>query len=286
MVKGICALYGNETDLMESHIFPKFVIKHTKKTGSKFLRKLVEPNKREQDGIKNHLLSFKAEQDFSVREKWFAENIFHPYLNGQTDLGYDENLYYFSISFLWRILLSEFKTTAYIDNQWYFKLLQEVSEEWKQFLRKDILPKRFHNVNLFLTDRIKSHSTDLKGVDFYFTRALDGTIVTGPDEKHLILYGKFNRFIFWSVIKSPEYLDELYDVEIHPKGGTIEVPQKLEYEPIITFITNRIKKTNEFALPSEAQQDRILKEIMKDPESFWNSDVGQSLYNDRFNLEK
>lgn len=30
-VKGKCALYGSETELKESHIFPKFVIKHTKK---------------------------------------------------------------------------------------------------------------------------------------------------------------------------------------------------------------------------------------------------------------
>ncbi|WP_422082810.1 hypothetical protein [Ulvibacterium sp.] len=286
MVKGICALYGNETDLMESHIFPKFVIKHTKKTGSKFLRKLVEPNKREQDGIKHHLLSFKAEQDFAVREKWFAENIFEPYLQGYTELDYNENLYYFSVSFLWRILLSEFKTTANLKNQWYFKLLQEVEEEWKLYLRIGTIPRKFHNVNLFLTDRIESHTTDLKGVDFYFTRALDGTIVTGPNQEHLILYGKFNRFIFWSVIKSPKYLDELYDVEIHPKGGNIEIPQPLEYEPIINFMTNRIKKISEFALPNETQQDRIAQEIMKDPESFWKSDVGQSLYNDRFNLEK
>ncbi|ASV32346.1 MULTISPECIES: hypothetical protein [Flavobacteriaceae] len=285
-MKGICALYGNETDLMESHIFPKFVIKHTKKTGSKFLRKLVEPNKREQDGIKHHLLSFKAEQDFAVREKWFAEKIFHPFLEGTTELEYNENLYYFSISFLWRILLSEFRTTENIKKRWYFELLQEVEEEWKFYLRTDTIPGKFHNVNLFLTDRIKSHSTDLKGVDFYFTRALDGTIVSGPSKEYVIVYGKFNRFVFWSVIKSPGYLDELYDVEIHPKGGSIEIPQRLEYEPITTFMTNRIKKIAEFPLPSEAQQDRIVEEIMKDPESFWKSDIGRSMYNDRFNLEK
>ena len=51
-------------------------------------------------------------------------------------------------------------------------------------------------------------------------------------------------------------------------------------------MTNRIKKIAEFPLPSEAQQDRIVEEIMKDPESFWKSDIGRSMYNDRFNLEK
>ena len=61
-MKGICALYDNETELMESHIFPKFIIKNTKKTGSQYLRRVIEPNKREQDGPKSYLLSFKAEQ--------------------------------------------------------------------------------------------------------------------------------------------------------------------------------------------------------------------------------
>jgi hypothetical protein len=123
-------------------------------------------------------------------------------------------------------------------------------------------------------------------VDFYFTRAFDGTIVDNPSHTFIIMYGKFNRFVFWSVIKSPEFSDELYDVEIHPKKGTFEIPQNLDYEPIASFMTNRIRKIEEFASPNESQQDKILKEIMKDPEKFWKSDVGQSLYNDKFNLEK
>lgn len=72
-MKGICKLYHLETELQESHIFPKFVINYTKKTGSKYLRSFIEPDKRMQDGIKKHLLGQDAEQDFSKREKWFAE---------------------------------------------------------------------------------------------------------------------------------------------------------------------------------------------------------------------
>lgn len=285
-MKGICALYDKETELMESHIFPKFVIKHTKKTGSQYLRRVVEPNKREQDGLKLHLLSFDAEQEFSLREKWFAENIFVPYLSGKHTLEYNENLYYFAISFLWRILVTEFKTDENLKNKWYFDQIKEVEIEWKNFLANGKIPKKYHNVNLLLTDRIISHTMDLKGVDFYFTRAMDGTIVDNPNHTFVIMYGKFNRFVFWSVIKSPEYSDELYDVEIHPRKGTIEIPQDLGYEPILSFMTNRIKEIEKFPLPNQVQQDKIEKEILKDPQKFWDSDVGQSLYNDNFNLEK
>ncbi|REA57549.1 hypothetical protein DSL64_23785 [Dyadobacter luteus] len=49
-MKGICKLYEVEAELMESHIIPKFVIEHMKKTGSRFLRAFANPNKRMQDG--------------------------------------------------------------------------------------------------------------------------------------------------------------------------------------------------------------------------------------------
>lgn len=285
-MKGICALYDNETDLMESHIFPKFVIKHTKKTGSTYLRRVVDPNKREQDGLKIHLLSFEAEQEFSLREKWFAENIFVPYLEGKLKLDYDENLYYFAISFLWRILVTEIKRDGNLKDKWYFEELKKVEIEWKNFLKNGKIPNKYHNVNLLFTDRVKSHTTDLTGVDFYITRALDGTIVDNPNHTFIIMYGKFNRFVFWSVIKSPDYGDDLYDVEIHPRKGNFEIPQILDYQPIISFINNRIREIEKYPLPNQAQQDKIDQEIKKNPQKFWDSDVGKSLYNDKFNLEK
>jgi len=285
-LKGVCALYKKEADLQESHIFPKFVIKHTKKTGSQYLRRIVEPDKRNQDGLKLHLLSFEAEQEFSIREKWFAENIFVPYLKGKQSLNYNENLYYFGISFLWRVLVTEIRTDPKIDKFWYYSKIQKVEKEWRNYLKNGELPEIFHNINILMTDRILSHNSDLEGVDYYLTRALDGTIVDNRSHTFLLVYGKFNRFIFWSVVKSPNLEDELYDVEINPKGGTIEIPQGLKFDPLFSFITNRLKEINKHPLPSESQQNKIEQEIMKDPEKFWKSDVGQSLYNDKFNLDK
>lgn len=139
---------------------------------------------------------------------------------------------------------------------------------------------------MLFTDRVKSHTTDLTGVDFYITRALDGTIVDNPNHTFTIMYGKFNRFVFWSVIKSPDYGDDLYDVEIHPRKGNFEIPQILDYQPIISFINNRIREIEKYPLPNQAQQDKIEQEIKKNPQKFWDSDVGKSLYNDKFNLEK
>jgi hypothetical protein len=285
-MKGICALYNIETELLESHIYPKFVINYTKKTGSKFLRRFANPNVRLQDGIKLYLLSEKAEQDFSLREKWFAENIFVPYLSRKLELDYNENLYYFAVSFLWRILVLELKKNNNLNDKWYYNIIINAEKEWKEYLTSGKLPNTHKQFCLLLTDRVKQNNSDLKGVDFYFTRILDSTIVDNEPQTCLLVYGKFNKFIFWANLKNYGGEDKLADVEIKPQGGKFQVPQKLEYFPILSFIGNRIRQVNGMKLPSEEQQNKIEKEILKDPDSFWKSDVGQSLFNDNFNLNK
>ena len=93
-MKGKCNLYDTIDDLRESHIYPKFVVKYFIDTGSKYMRNFIEPNKRLQDGPKLYLLSEKAEQIFSKREKWFSENIFIPYLkDGKSSFEYNEHLF-------------------------------------------------------------------------------------------------------------------------------------------------------------------------------------------------
>ncbi|MDO6803953.1 hypothetical protein Q4595_15995 [Wenyingzhuangia sp. 1_MG-2023] len=285
-MRGKCALYKIETELKDSHIYPRFVIKHTKKTGSKFFRRPVNPNKREQDGVKLYLLSGEAEQEFSIREKWFAENIFVPYLTGEIKLTYNENMYYFALSFLWRVLVLNFKKDSNLNSYWYYDILIEAEKEWREYLVNDKEPKKHSNINIFFTDRIEENNSELKGVDFYLTRVLDSTIVDNETQTSLLIYGKFNRFIFWSSLKNYGGEELLDDVNINPKGGIINVPQNLKYFPILSFLGNRIKEVNNFPPPNQEQQNIIEKEIMKNPKEFWNSDVGKSLYNDQFNLDK
>ena len=284
-MKGICELYQIESELKESHIYPKFVIDYTKKTGSKYLRKFDNPNKRHQDGVKLHLLSEKAEQEFSKREKWFAENIFVPYLSGKTELNYNENLYYFAISFLWRILVLNMKTED-LKEKWYYNILVNTEKEWRDFLTSSIFPRNYNNACLLFTDRVKENNTELKGVDFYLTRVMDGTIVDNEPQTCLLIYGKFNRFIFWSVLKEYGDEDNLGTLSIDPINGIFKVPQLLDYFPINSFLGNRIMEVSKMPLPSEEQQEKIEKEILKDPNAFWDSDIGKSLYNDNFNLNK
>lgn len=281
-MKGICKLYNLETELQESHIFPKFVINYTKKTGSKYLRSFIEPDKRMQDGIKKHLLGRDAEQDFSKREKWFAEKIFRPYLAGVHILKYDENLYYFAVSFLWRILISELDNED-LSHKWYYNIIIKAEKEWREYLLNETIPENFNKMCILLTDRVKENPTDLKGVDFYLTRAMDGTIVDNKPQTCLLIYGKFNKFVFWAVLKNYGDENTLGDVLINPKEGILNIPQELTYFPICSFLGNRIKVVENMQFPSVEQQNKIEKEILNDND-FWNKELGQSLLND-FNLD-
>ena len=268
-----------ETELMESHIFPKFAVNYHKKSGSKYLRQFIEPNKRIQDSIKHYLLSEKAEQEFSKKEKWFSEKMFYPYIKGKTELNYSEELFYFAISFLWRVLILHFKTEE-LSNKWYFEILKNAEIEWRDFLTKNTYPRNFDKNYLFLTYDFEKNNTGIKGVHYYLARTFDATIISSENKENLLICGKFNRFMFWSVLKGNQDLDGIKSCKINPINGELISPQRLEYFPLNSFLGNRIIGINNLEKPNEFQQEKILKEILKNPTEFMNSEVGKILFRD------
>ncbi len=278
-MKGKCALFHLEVELRRSHVIPKFAYDYMKESGTKYMRTLTKPNQRQQDGHKEYLLGDKAEGEFSKRENWFASNIFLPYLkDGKTSISYDERLAYFSISLLWRVLVTEIKKNQgkFEPNQ--MKLLDDLAEEWRKFLADGIFPNNFSDVNLLLTDRVKSHTTDLVNVDLYMTRATDATIIGTEQGEVLGVYAKFSRFIFWSEItpdsKSPK------QVKIDFIGGKLGVSQDFRNDLITSFLQSRIAAIDSMDYPSEKQQEIIMGEMLKDEKYFWESDAGKSMAND------
>src|SRR5579871_192791 len=275
-MNGTCRLFGTQESLRKSHIYPAFVIDYFKKTGSKFLRRPKEPNVRLQDGLKIYLLSDKAEQRFSTSEKWFSEKIFIPYLEQNARaFNYDENLFYFCISFLWRILVLNLDFTPESKGKWFSSKLLEVENEWRDFLANYKFPQNFNNIQLLFTDRVKNCSADAKGFDYYTSRALDGTIITNEKESYLAIYAKLLRFIFWIVIKTDmPYSNK--DLLINPLKGELKIPQRIEDDYFGGFLINRANEFEKLQKPSENQQQKILQELLKNPEEFLNSDLGKS----------
>ena len=275
---GKCALYDIETELMQSHIIPKFAFDFLKKTGGKYLRAYEKPNQRIQDGPKKYLLSTKAELEFSKRERWFANNIFIPYMKlGVTKFEYKEDFAYFIISLLWRVLLVQLKHPNVIPDK-RLDFLTDVESEWKNFLSKGVYPWLHNDLNVFLTDRISSHNTNGINNDLYFSRMIDATIITNEKGTKVAVYAKFLRFIFWSVVKGDP--NDCKDTKINFIKGTLTTPQLVRDDFFGGFLRNRVEEIDNMPEPSEIQKIKIQEETFKKENDFWNTDAGKAMIND------
>ena len=100
-----CALCDEEKEMQLSHIVPKFVGRHLKKTSIGNIRNMSEPNKIIQDLEKHYMLCHDCEEDFSASETWFANNVFYPWKKEEAiEFAYDSNMHYFITSLSWRSL--------------------------------------------------------------------------------------------------------------------------------------------------------------------------------------
>lgn len=283
-MKGICALTSKETELRHSHIYPKFVIEWMKSTGSKYLRGYTTPNKRLQDGYKIYLLSEEAEQLFSKREKWFAENIFYNYLsNVLTELKYDENLFYFAISFLWRILVLELRQPQ-IEKFKFYSLMEETELQWRDFLYKGYYPKNFDKIHLILMDTPLDHTIPSEYVDFFLTRSLDGTTVFNEEFNKCSIFAKFSKFIFWAFLIGDE--SGMVGTKINPINGKMQFPQTFDNYDVTSFFIHRIQLYDKMELPSEIQQEIIKKEILDNIGHYSKSELLDSMEFDYYMKEK
>jgi hypothetical protein len=141
----ICALTHEECELRKSHIYPKFIWDFLKDKGGSRFRSVNAPTKVMQDGEKDYLLGNRAEQMFSLREKWFAEHIFMPFCNStilKTKANYDNNLYYFIVSVLWRRF---YTLRDYIKVELREQCMLAL-EEWRKYLLNGVTPPKFNQI--------------------------------------------------------------------------------------------------------------------------------------------
>lgn len=165
----LCKLCQKEKAIENSHIIPKFFfdwLKETSVTGK--IRVSVKPQKREQDGPKVPLLCKNCEKNLSVYEKYFAENIFKPYVYDILDdtgnlkndeiLSYDENLLKFAISVQFRVLLTrnakEPLSSKHEDE------IKKIIEQWREYMLSKTESTGNHRSYLFFLTSIFALSVD------------------------------------------------------------------------------------------------------------------------------
>lgn len=273
---GICALTGEKCELQESHIYPKFVYKHLKQTGGGRFRVANNPNQALQDGLKKHLLGSWAELEFSKREKWFAENIFSPFINGQlanTKLVYTEDLYYFCISLLWRVLLL---TKDNVIGKEERRKCDEALEEWRSFLNGGSLPNTYGNIYMMpitpeLFDKeqlIQPGTRENVEVQWYIRRLFDSDLF-GLIPNNNTFFCKIPYFFFWAAIERDNQQMN-YGLRISPNGGKIDfkryhIGNGYVKEYVFLRILLAAQKADEVSENmSKEQQDKILQFTLQD----------------------
>lgn len=234
----ICALTHEECELRNSHIYPKFMWDFLKATGGDRFRPVNAPTQVLQDGEKSHLLSHRAEQMFSSREKWFAEHIFMPFCNNEvknTKISYDDNLYYFIISLLWR----RFYTMSSAIKENLREQCIAALEEWRLYLLNGVIPPKYNQIyimpitpSLFFTPNFslskglditledyENCKSDFYPVTSYLLRTFDAEIYCSPNNH--VFFCKVPRFFFWAIIERNE-TDLNFGIRVKPDGGTID----------------------------------------------------------------
>ncbi len=263
-----CRLCGQQKELKESHIIPKFVINWIKKTSATgFLRQAINPNKRIQDGIKKFFLCTNCENLFSKFETYFANNIFYPYLNQERDsFQYDSNLKKFIVSINWRILSDSIDGFSNI-NPIMGQFAKSAEIVWRDYLLGNRTDLDEFKTHLFFLNYIQNHNDNLpKKFQFYTLRGIDGTIYYNSNLVHV--YGKLPMFIMFSTIH-PSNLEGWKNTEIFD-AGKIGMPQEISYPGFGDFLKSRAEISNKNKL-SEREQTRITKTILKDKNRFIHS---------------
>lgn len=195
----ICHLCKKPKTLEKSHIIPKFVgdwIKETSVTGK--MRSATTPNKRVQDINKEKLFCHQCEEIFSSYEKYFSENFFKPFLNTNNPIiVYNEKLKKFAVSILWRILIYIIPDMVW-KNDRHRQAAKEIEKIWRDYLYKNI------NINddylYLLMLKLVPDASMIDGtmldINWYFFRAIDGTIAQSDEEA--FVYVKIPGFAFFA----------------------------------------------------------------------------------------
>ncbi|NWK73093.1 hypothetical protein HYG93_02085 [Acinetobacter sp. SwsAc6] len=268
-----CRLCKKQKVLIESHIIPKFIGRWLIKTSATgYLRDINKPNLRCQDIIKTKLLCKECEDLLSNDESYFADTIFHPYMNRKShtyNLPYSKQLSRFCAGLSWRVLI--YLTEIHDTDK------SSEIENAESTLREYILGNS-SNLGIY-----EQHLIPLEGgaiADFkctksnlnaYFTRTIDIDLLTIADRDHLI-YIKLPNFILISNINYT-HINKMRPSRITLKQGAIISKNYLLPPEFYKYLQDKLNFiANEFTDKiSKTQSEKIMDSIKKDPERLLNS---------------
>jgi len=280
-----CALCKNTEDLALSHIIPSFVTKWIKSTSATgYLRFAENINLRVQDSKKHRLLCYDCEKILNEFETSFANTVFHPYVSDELDnygiakgnipfFTHDIWMIKFIISLQWRIAITSKEIQSEGFTEEYKTILDDVLEEWRQFLLGEANSFRYCDTHLIFLQNLSAAKgnfpPDLNDkINFYLLRAIDGTIIFSKSS--LGIFSKIGPIAFYTFML-PSRLKSANDTRIRFRGKLITA-QKIKNQKLVRFLF--IDRPNE-VMPlmkfSNKQQNNIANSYDKDIDKAFNS---------------
>ena len=268
---GPCRLCGQNAELLESHIIPKFAIRWNKTTGTGYLRRVAAPNVRLQDGVKEHLLCSACEQLFSARESYFATQVFRPMLAGTSKVPYDERLTYFVVSVLWRTILRNLQGTRE-EKYRFLAQIEEAEHEWRQFLLGRGELCRFAHLHIFLADLAVQNPPGVPKFNLYCMRAFDATFF--DLEARCYVVAKFAGF-FLIAILTPYNESDWKGTRLVNGPGVLSIPQIVDDAAFGGWLMARARIAFEqFEANVSSNQRRVIRNnVQMNLSHLKNSDV-------------
>ncbi|MDL2144406.1 hypothetical protein QQY79_17900 [Flavobacterium tructae] len=252
---------------MNSHIFPKFIIRWLNKTGTGRVRQLGNPNIPVQDGLVEKLLCSECESRFSRSERYFANKVFFPVADSnQSEIQYDHNLKYFIISALWRVLVTDFFKE--LDGSPWSDTLKEIEKQWSDFLLLDVPIKAdsFSEIHLLVGVDVVENESEIPTNDFEqdFTRYMARMIDAGApyNADILLFFYKIPRFLFILPIVNIDTSGFL-NSRIHEQGIYNLQSVKINSPLIVNYFRERMISVNDAKDKISENQKRISEQRYK-----------------------
>ena len=205
-MKGICRLCRVEAGLCESHIVPKFVFRHIKRTSATGnIRSSYSPNRKIQDGIKRDYLCTDCEENFSRLETYFSRAFYHPFHDDCSyTVGYDDRLIRFAVSLSWRVLffyIDETDMTHFSPSD--LEAANCALDRWRRFLLLDLEHPAEYEQHLIPVNYIVGTDGNIPatGINHYLMRSVDIDCIRSKRE--CLVFTKLPGFFFLGFLRKP-----------------------------------------------------------------------------------
>lgn len=276
---GVCPLFDNETELCESHIFPKFAYKDLRWNNQSRFVTWEEECPPMQTGYKVPLLGRKAENLFSKYENWFAQHIYRPFRNGELKgtFCYSEKLYFFAALQTWRGCLYATKQHGrdrFADGL--YDSLISAMDEWKNYLVNGVIPPEHDAFYLMPLGKHVRLPLFLE-VEFYMRRIFEFNIMM--TEAGNAVYSKLPSFIIWTPLSQQSQVD--LGFKIIPEGGSFDFSNyEITDSEVIDYLLYKIDKTVEWRKHLALTNPQKIKDIqakMAADKEFQKSELAEIL---------